>query len=285
MNFIITHPATHLHPFLSRRYVAIYWISEITFFGRVMICLFPKVLLNPFDIVYWRAVVINCNICERRSCFWALPPKWGHAEPAFSCVWSFSSWWLVLDKNEVKVVFGCYKGAWQCCTVQRGRSWVICFRENDRSSTALKKNGNMKKLQEGGRVKHVRQLQKGYACVRKVWFLVTVEPASMWPLLRWRQCRGNRADGWLAGVSAPLWSTTGILCPFVSIRRRRRGAEEDLLYVFIPLATFPLLIVCKIRWTDRLMLKQSDRCIFHLTSFLWITLIPMFLNIFIFSVY
>lgn len=138
MNFIITHPATHLHPHLSRRYVTVYWISEITSFGRVMICLFSKVLWNPFHIVYWRAVVMNCNICERRSSFWALPPKWGHAEPAFSCVWRVCSSWLVSDKNEVKMVFGCYKGAWQCCTVQRGRSWVICFRENDRPSTALK---------------------------------------------------------------------------------------------------------------------------------------------------
>lgn len=79
---------------------------------------------------------------------------------------------------------------------------------------------------------------KKCVCGRKsVCFVVTVEPASMWPLPQWRQSRGNRADGWLAGVSASLLSTTGTLCPFVSIsgwRRRTMGeVQRKLSYVLL----------------------------------------------------
>lgn len=71
------------------------------------------------------------------------------------------------------------------------------------------------------------------ACVRNSWFLVTVEPVSVWPLPLWRQCRGNTADGWLAGASASLWYTAGRAAQFVSIKRRRMGAAEARVTVFV----------------------------------------------------
>lgn len=114
-----------------------------------------------------------------------------------------------------------------------GSSWFVNSQPNRR-----KKDGTYK---EDGRT-GVLVRQKAGACVRNSWFLVTVEPASVWPLPLWRQRWGNTADGWLAGASASLWYTAGRLAPFVSIRRRRMGAGEALLYVFILFATSTTLV-------------------------------------------
>lgn len=105
-------------------------------------------------------------------------------------------------------------------------------------------------------------------------FIITVEPASMWPLPWWRQNQGNRADGWLAGVSAPLQSTTGILYPFVSINKGRRktpvggGAKEALLHVVPPLPTRRLLTNYH-RTQAETCLMSFIACVYSLDFLIW----------------
>lgn len=111
---------------------------------------------------------------------------------------------------------------------EKARRWFVG--ENDTLSTAQeKKKGNMKRLWGWGFGWRQQCMWGGggvgrrYMC--QVWCRVTVELAPIWPLPLWRQRRGNRADGWLACVSAPLWSTTGVLCPFVSIKNEGWGGS------------------------------------------------------------
>ena len=139
----------------------------------------------------------------------------------------------------------------------------VLLRDNDRISTALTKKKEKGKRRCWG-AEGLRKWDSYRGSVHvsgECGFLVTVEPASMWPLPRWRQYPGKRADGWLAGVSAPLWSSTGILCPFVSIRRRK--VQKRLFCMSSPpLAGFPPLI-------DRWLSSQTD------VKSLQITFIPM----------
>lgn len=103
------------------------------------------------------------------------------------------------------MIFGrrCEVDEWQHCIIQAAGELFV------KISQEKKKEGWGSWGWEGVESMRRGSYWKKCVCGRKsVCFVVTVEPASMWPLPQWRQSRGNRADGWLAGVSASLLSTT-----------------------------------------------------------------------------
>lgn len=67
--------------------------------------------------------------------------------------------------------------------------------------------------------------------LEEVRFLMSVEPATIWPLPWWSQHQGNRTDRWVADVSAPFCLTTGICPPRVSFRNERKSRTKEYSFV------------------------------------------------------
>lgn len=152
---------------------------------------------------YWFTFVVKCVL----FCFFLKGLHWflflKSADLAVLLRWQELRWF------RRKLQAAVSKRRWYSWEDPRGGGWFGSG-ENDRISTGWREN----KEHDGNRVTRV--------CV----FLVTLQPASVWPLTLRRRHPGTGADGWLAGVSAPLRSTSGTICPFVSITETRTRCGE-----------------------------------------------------------